>query len=152
MPQSASTSAPSPSNAAAEPTSANTDVHESAIAWRWSNTFVSKSFATSLRPAIPPWALQYAANACTASQLARNSARAPLTSATTPTVIESGATPISFVGAAVPGPHGDTVGTRAVATVVVAAAPRARGAADDPHAVITRVAATSAPKRRPPQP
>src|SRR5690349_22915994 len=88
MPQSASTSAPSPSNAAAEPTSAKTDVHESVIALRCSKTFVSKSFGTRVRPAIPPRELQYAANACTASQLARKRARAPLTSATTPIVIE----------------------------------------------------------------
>jgi hypothetical protein len=38
-----------------------------------------------------------------------------------------------------------------VATVVAGIAPRARGAVDDPHAVVTRAAATStaaAPKRR----
>src|SRR4051794_19953201 len=153
MPQSVSTSAPSPSNAAAEPTSAKTDVHDSVIALRWSNTFVSKSFATRVRPATPPRELQYAAKACTASQLARNSARAPLTSATTPIVIESGATPISSDAPAVPGPHGETVGARLGATVGAPAVPRARGAADVPHALTTSVAArnapTSAPKRSP---
>ncbi len=148
MPQSVSTLAPSPSKAAAEPTSASTDVQPSVMAWRWWNTAVSKSRTSRRRPAIPPCALQYAANACIASQLERNPARAPVTSATTPTVIASAATPISSDAPAVPGPHGDTVGTRAVDTATIEAVV-ALGVAVDPHAAATSATAASAPKTRP---
>jgi hypothetical protein len=62
-------------------------------------------------------------------------------------VIASGATPISSDAPEVPGPHGDTAGTRAVDTAGTASVLAPFGAAE-PHADATSATATSAPKTR----